>query len=451
MTKRGIVWFRLDLRLHDNEALQDALSVCDEVYPVYVFDPRQFEQTDLYGFRKTGIHRARFLLECVADLGKQLEAVDSELYVLQGYPEEVIFEFARRIRSSWVFCNRERTRDEVYVQDRLERNLWSIGQEVRFSRGKMLYYTQDLPFPVTHSPDSFGGFRREVENYTPIRDPLPTPAEMLPRTSGVSGGPMPTLEELGFSNAELTLPASPFSGGETTALRHLEEYFVESGDFDHYAETRKKILDARDTSRLSPWLSHGCISPKKINQELLRYQKGNKAEDNASQFRTKLIWRDYLRLMGKKHGNKIFKRGGISGSPRTDLKEERDIFDKWVEGKTGVPLVDAMMNQLHETGFLPARARKVVSSFLVNDLKIEWRMGAEYFESILIDYDPCSNYVNWNYVAGVDLDSQKPLTYNLASQLKGLDPDFQYVRKWATSYRDMSDTELLQLHEEVPY
>ena len=179
--KKGLVWFRQDLRLHDNEALHEALTHCESIIPVFVFDERVFGEMTRFGFRKTGIFRAQFIIESIIDLKKSLVARGSDLVIRIGKPEEEIFKIAKEEKTSWIFCNRERTDEEIKVQDALERNLWSVGQEVRFSRGKMLFYTADLPFPVTHTPDIFAHFRKEVEKYIPIRSPLETENEKIPR------------------------------------------------------------------------------------------------------------------------------------------------------------------------------------------------------------------------------------------------------------------------------
>jgi deoxyribodipyrimidine photo-lyase len=134
--KRAIVWFRNDLRLHDNEALQDAIRNADEVIPVYIFDERVFRGKTSFGFPKTGKFRLKFILESVADLRKNLRERGSDLYVRIGKPEDVVTEMAQQVKSSWVFCNRERTEEEVRVQDTLEQKLWAVGQELRFCRGK---------------------------------------------------------------------------------------------------------------------------------------------------------------------------------------------------------------------------------------------------------------------------------------------------------------------------
>ena len=167
--KRVIVWFRNDLRVHDNEALHDALSSGGKVYPVYVFDTRVFKGSTSYGLPKTGKFRARFILEAVSELKESLQSLGCDLIIRSGHPEDEVFALAKELKTSWVFCNRERTDEELKVQDALERHLWEIGQEVRYSRGKMLYYTSDLPFPITHTPESFTQFRKEVEKIVKVR------------------------------------------------------------------------------------------------------------------------------------------------------------------------------------------------------------------------------------------------------------------------------------------
>jgi deoxyribodipyrimidine photo-lyase len=169
---RGIIWFRQDLRLHDNEALRDASLAVEEIVPICVFDERLYNTTTKYGFKKTDVFRASFILEAVHDLRTNLRSRGSDLIVRFGKPEEILLELAGQLKSSYVFCNRERTQEELDVQDDLENNLWTIGQEVRYSRGKMLYYTADLPFPVTHTPDKFSAFRKEVEKIVSVRQPL---------------------------------------------------------------------------------------------------------------------------------------------------------------------------------------------------------------------------------------------------------------------------------------
>ena len=242
--KRLILWFRQDLRLHDNEALTDALKSAEEIIPIFVFDERVFKGKTRFGFDKTGPFRAKFIIEAVQDLRQSLQALGSELIVRVGKPEEEIYKIAQQSKTSWVFCNRERTAEEVAVQDALEQKLWSIGQEIIYSRGKMLYYTQDLPFPVTHCPDVFSNFRKEVEKIVPVRECLPTPTESFnPLTIDVLAGDIPTLSDFGHDNFhESDKAAIKIKGGETAALERLKYYVWESKKVKTYKETRNELL-----------------------------------------------------------------------------------------------------------------------------------------------------------------------------------------------------------------
>lgn len=428
----GIVWFRQDLRLHDNEALTEALLHCDKIIPVYVFDERCISgKTRWFNFPKTGKFRAKFLLESVADLRRSLRTFGSDLVVRIGKPEDVIFEIARKHKTSWVFCNRERTQEELNVQDCLEHNLWSIGQEIRFTRGKLLYYTSDLPFPITHTPEIFTQFRKEVERAVEVRKPLPKPSAIPVFDFDLDIGPMPSLEELGHEPFEED-PRSvlEFKGGETAGLARLNQYLWGTKAAKTYFDTRNELLGADYSTKFSPWLALGCLSPKEIYHQLKSFEQKNGENKSTYWIFFELLWRDFFRLMAKKHGNKIFLKGGLREEPRRNLLNDRQRLQIWMDGRTGVPFVDANMRELKLTGFMSNRGRQNVASFLVNDLKVNWQMGAEYFESILIDYDTASNWGNWNYIAGVGNDPREDRYFNILSQARQYDPNGDYVRYW---------------------
>jgi len=403
--RRVILWFRNDLRIHDNEALTEALSDAATLLPVYVFDERVFRGETRFGFPKTGSFRAKFIIESVKNLRENLRKLGSDLVVRVGKPEEEVFALAKEIKSSWVFCNRERTDEELKVQDALESELWTVGQEIRYSRGKMLYYTADLPFPVTHSPEIFTQFRKEVEKMVPVRPPLATPEELPTFPEGVTIGDIPTLATLGYNTEEIEKSKDAIQlGGEDEGLARLKYYIWDTDHIANYKETRNGLLGMDFSSKLSTYLAQGCISPKKIYEEIKRYEKTKTKNKSTYWLYFELLWRDFFRLMGKKHGNHIFKRHGLKFKSREDLVDDMARFRIWSEGRTGVPFVDAAMIELNKTGYISNRSRQNVASFLVNDLKVNWQIGAEYFESLLIDYDPCSNWCNWNYVAGVGND-----------------------------------------------
>jgi len=430
--RKCIVWFRQDLRLHDNEALHDALKHAGELLFVYVFDERWFKETTNFGFKKMGYHRAKFLIESVEDLRQSLRSMGCELIVRVGKPEEELYDIANQAKTNWTFCNRERTYEEVQVQDALEERLWSIGQELRYSRGKMLYYTSDLPFPVNHTPDVFTAFRKEVEKYVRIRKPLPTPNDMLYyRDLDIEAGEIPNLEELGYE----TRPADSravldFQGGESAALERLHYYLWDTNLAKTYKETRNGLVGGDYSTKFSPWLAHGCISPKRIYSELKKYEAERGSNKSTYWIFFELLWRDFFRLMAKKYGTHIFRSGGTKQEADTSLRNDYKLLQKWIDGETGVPFIDANMLELKHTGFMSNRGRQNVASFLVKDLKVNWQMGAEYFESMLIDYDTASNWGNWNYVAGVGSDPRENRYFNILKQAYNYDPQGEYVKLW---------------------
>ncbi|MBK8546595.1 MAG: DASH family cryptochrome [Saprospiraceae bacterium] len=436
MENRAIVWFRNDLRIHDNEALTEAINKKVQIIPVYVFDERIFKGKTSYGFDKIQSFRTQFIIESVEDLRKNLRIRGADLLVRMGKPEEIIFELAKTLKTQWVYCNRERTYEEVMVQDKLEHKLWTIGQEIRYTRGKMLYYTSDLPFPITQTPESFTAFKKEVEKIIPVRKPVPVP-ETVPYMEMVDPGIIPDLDYFGKKNiVKNHIENNNFCGGESAGLAQLNYYLNEKQLVKNYFETRNDLFGWEFSSKLSPWLAAGCLSPKKVFEELKKFEINNGENKSTYWLYFELLWRDFFRLMGKKHGNNIFKSGGIKNRKPSPFHKPENGLD-WVHANTGEEIIDACILQLKETGYSSNRARQLMASYLVNDLKGDWRMGAEFFESYLIDYDPCSNYGNWNYLAGIGNDSREERCFNPKIQAQKYDPDGKFVSYW-TVYKKTS-------------
>jgi deoxyribodipyrimidine photo-lyase len=205
-----------------------------------------------------------------------------------------------------------------------------------------------------------------------------------------------------------------------------------------YKETRNGLIGGEYSSKFSPWLAQGCLSPKMIYHEVKKYESQRKKNKSTYWMIFEVLWRDFFRLMAKKHGNKIFQKGGTKQETNPSWIENKKIFDLWANGETGVPFIDANMKELNLTGFMSNRGRQNVASFLINDLKINWQMGAEYFESLLIDYDPASNYGNWNYIAGVGSDPREDRYFNILSQAKNYDPNGDYVKLWLPKLKNIS-------------
>ena len=430
--------------MHDNEALKEAIEHCDQIIPVYVFDERNFHgKTRQFGFPKTGKFRAKFLLESVEDLRRSLRSLGSELVVRFGKPEDELFKIARLFKANWIFCNRERTQEELDVQDELEHRIWTIGQEMRYSRGKLLYYTSDLPFPITQVPEVFTQFRKEVERAVAVREPLPVPTAIPVFDFDLDIGILPTLEELGHAPFEADDRAVlPFKGGEKAGLERLKTYLWSTNAAQTYFDTRNELLGENYSTKFSAWLAQGCLSPKTVYHELKAYEQKRGENKSTYWIFFELLWRDFFRLMAKKHGNNLYMRGGMRGEVDPRLRNDRKLLQVWIDGRTGVPFIDANMRELKQTGFMSNRGRQNVASFLVNDLRVNWQMGAEYFESQLIDYDTASNWANWNYIAGVGNDPREDRYFNILKQARQYDPQGDYVRHWLPELQTIAGSQV---------
>lgn len=428
---RVIVWFRNDLRVKDNITLVKAVQSGQEILPVYCFDPRMFEETEL-GIPKTGVLRTKFLIESVSNLRENLRELGADLIILQGKPEEELVKFAEKYEVQAIYFSKEVTAEERNVDNALDSAAWGKGIATESFWQSTLYHLDDLPFPINQLPEVFTQFRKAVEKMSDIKEEYPTPSTIsYPGTEVIlSSGEIPNLSQYGLEEPrpELGLVLG-FDGGERAGLRRIQSYFWDKDLLKNYKETRNGLIGTEFSSRFSAWLALGCISPRTIYYEVKRYEKERKKNDSTYWLVFELIWRDYFRFISKKHGEKVFQVAGIKNQ-MDSWRRDRAEFQRWSEGMTGVPFVDANMRELNQTGFMSNRGRQNVASFLVNDLGIDWTWGASYFESQLIDYDVCSNWGNWMYVGGVGNDPRENRYFNILRQGKNYDKNGNYVRTW---------------------
>ncbi|MBD3881953.1 DASH family cryptochrome [Phormidium tenue FACHB-886] len=436
MNPRILIWYRSDLRLHDHEPLHQALQQGAIVVPVYCFDPRQFAETP-FGFPKTGAFRAQFLLESVADLRQSLQSLGSDLIVRQGQQEQVIPALVQQLQISAVHYHAEVTSEELAVESGLRAKLAPLGVSLQSFWGHTLYHPDDLPFEPQRVPELFTNFRKQVEKDSSVRPQLSMPKALQPLPEGVEPGKLPTLTDLGLEAPEFDdRSVLRFEGGERTAKAQLDNYFWKRDRLRFYKETRNAMLGADTSSKFSAWLALGCLSPRYIYEQVLQYEEQRVRNDSTYWLIFELLWRDYFRFICAKHSNKIFFASGLQGID-IPWKQDWQRFDLWREGRTGFPLVDANMQELAATGYMSNRGRQNVASFLTKNLGIDWRMGAEWFESLLIDYDVCSNWGNWNYTAGVGNDARGFRFFNIYKQAKDYDPQGEFVKHWLPELRQV--------------
>ena len=426
--KRILIWYRNDLRVHDREAIHEALKIKADIIPVYCFDKRMFGTTS-FGFPKTGTYRAQFLIESVSDLRSNLKQLGSNLIVRQGLTEEVITEIAEQLKVDAIYYQQEVTEEEIKVEKALKQALSAKGIKTKSFWEATLYLLEDLPFSIPEIPDLYTNFRKQVEKHSAIEEALPTPKK-LPPLPEIELGTIPSLAELGLKNPEFDSRAVlKFQGGETNAIARLKSYFWQADCLKEYKETRNGMLGANYSSKFSPWLALGCISPRYIYEQVQKYETERVKNNSTYWLIFELIWRDFFKFICAKYGNRVFKVSGLQNI-NIPWKDDWERFNLWREGKTGYPLVDANMRELAATGFMSNRGRQNVASFLTKNLGINWQMGAEWFESLLIDYDVCSNWGNWNYTAGVGNDARGFRYFNIPKQSKDYDFQGNYIQHW---------------------
>ncbi|WP_304063935.1 DASH family cryptochrome [Pedobacter glucosidilyticus] len=436
-SKTILVWFRNDLRIHDNEILLEATLKGAKIVPVYIFDTRYYTQS-VYQTQKTGVFRAQFTIESVTDLRLSLQKLGGDLLVYTGIPEEILPEVVKKYQVDEVYHHREVASEETKISSLVEDALWKSQINLKHFIGHTLYHKEDLPFPIKDIPDVFTKFRKKAEKEGQIRSVFTKP-EKIVVPNNLEQTEIPTLQDLGFEAFQPDQRrAINFIGGETEGLKRLNYYLWETDFLKQYKITRNGLIGADYSSKLSPWLSAGCVSPREIYWEVKKYEKERGANDSTYWLIFELIWRDYFRFMFKKYGTQYFIQEGVKGKSQDLAPNQEELFERWKAGKTGVPFVDANMRELNLTGFMSNRGRQNVASYLVKDLKVNWTLGAAYFEEKLIDYAPSSNWGNWAYVAGVGNDPREDRYFNIPKQAKEYDPKGEYVKLWLPELSDRS-------------
>lgn len=430
-------WLRCDLRIDDNLLLRAASEGATSLVPIYVFDLRRFNVVTRYaGARKCSARRARFLIESLQCLRQRLEALGSGVAVAIGRPEEVIPDLCAACKSVYVtegVCSEEQA-EEAKVAKSLKRT----GAELQKVWGNTLYMPQDCGFKGS-APLLFTAFKNLVEGRGKIEDPIDSPSKVPPLPQGIESLDkalkfLPTLLELGYTSqeaaeAEVDDPRGVliFRGGELAALERLQGWMFRDDRLKDYFDIRNGMKGEAYSSKLSPWLALGCISPRRIWKEAQRYERQRVKNKSTYWLIFELTWRDFFFYMAKSQGSRLFLQGGITGD-NSPWNGSMAALQKWKEGRTGDPLVDVNMRELSATGFMSNRGRQNVASYLIFDLEVDWRYGAAHFEELLLDYDPCANWGNW--VAAAGLTGQRVNKFNTKKQLNDYDPHREYVNHW---------------------
>ena len=422
----NLVWFRNDLRVQDNNSLFLATKNAKKVIGAYCLDPRQFE-LNKHGFKKTEKFRAKFLLETLRDLKNNLAALNIPLFIFLDTPENALRQLVDEFAIDVIYLQKEWTPDEVKVNE----NLAELIPNTKFieTHDQFLFHPDDIPYPNFEKiPEVFTEFRKKCEKECKIR-PSVTVATMSKDNFIETSNVLPSLEDLGLESFRLDKnSAFPFRGGETAALKRVENYFFETENLSQYKKTRNGLIGESYSSKLSAWLANGSISARTIYWEVQNYEQQVCKNEDTYWLVFELIWRDYFKYVSLKHGDKIFKIDGILGN-QYEWKSNDKAFREWKNGNTREPFVNANMIELQRTGFMSNRGRQNVASFWAKEWEQDWRIAAKYFETMLIDYDVHSNYGNWMYNAGVGNDP-RDRKFNIKRQAEMYDANGKYQKLW---------------------
>lgn len=428
MIKTALVWFKTDLRIEDNETLVKAIAQSEKIIPVYCLDEAQFETT-VYGFKKTGSYRAQFLLESLQDLDAKLRTLGSGLRIVMGKPEVEIPKLLQEYKAQKVFAKREVAFEEIQTEKKVQDELFKLRCELERLSTSTLYRADDLPFSIKNIPDVFTNFRKKTEKESDVRAAFEAPTEI--NSPEIPILELPTLETLGLTKITIDSRAVlQFKGGESEAIQRLQHYFYDTQCLSSYKETRNEMVGADYSSKFSPWLALGCISARYIYAEVQKYEKEFGANDSTYWLIFELLWRDFFRFMFKKYPTKFFMYAGIKSEKVNSKSLNEKLLSQWINGATPSDFINANMIELQQTGFMSNRGRQNVASYFCNELNMDWRVGAAYFEEQLIDYDASSNWGNWAYLAGVGNDPRGHRYFNIEKQAGDYDRNKAFRSLW---------------------
>ncbi|MEB8432620.1 DASH family cryptochrome [Cocleimonas sp. KMM 6892] len=427
---KGLFWFRNDLRLEDNPALNSLVDVCDQLVFVYIFDPNLLEKNH-FDQSRLGSPRWQFIYESLLDLNNQLESHQQTLIIKVGKPTEVlstlinqhdITEFGVTPLTGFYEKRDIQSLDEAF-KGRLN---WHRDESFT------LFNQAELPFILDEMPDGFTPFRKHIEKAIKVEkiiDKTVSKPNIFPAAiNAIASDSLPTIDD--FIHP---IPSMKHHGGEQAARQQLAYYCHQTQHLSHYKETRNGLDGWDFSSKLSAYLAQGCLSPRQVMQTVVEYENQFGANQSTYWLYFELLWREFYQWHQVKYGADLYLERGIQDID-PQLKFDQKAFDQWKDGSTDNDFVNAFMLQLKHTGWMSNRGRQIVASYFINQLGLDWRYGAAWFEQQLIDYDPANNWGNWQYLAGVGVDPRGRRAFNIDKQRKTYDPDRDFINHYLNEF-----------------
>jgi deoxyribodipyrimidine photo-lyase len=428
--KRVIHWFRRDLRITDNTALWHAGKEADEIIPVYLLSTWSKDHP------WTGPNRQEFLCGCLESLSKNLEAIGGRLILRAGDPVRELAKLIHETHAQAIYFNRGTDPYSVEIQQQLENVCRKLQIQVSSHRDITIFEPNDVlskegrPFRV-FTPYAKGWHQREKPSLSAKIRKLRTP-------STLSSLPLPTLNFWGLrSEAKIIEP------GERAARKRLTDFL--NGALSSYRDKRDFPGEGM-TSRLSQDLRFGTISPRQVFCSCTEaaQEASTTARQSINSYLNEIVWREfYMQILA--HFPCVMERDFSDRFLPLQWDENDSVFQRWCNGCTGFPIVDAGMRELNATGFMHNRVRMIVAMFLTKDLHLHWRKGEQYFMQKLVDGDIAANNGGWQWCAGTGADAAPYFRMqNPWSQTKSYDPAGKYIKAWVPELRDVDPGRFMQ-------
>jgi len=433
-----IYWFRRDLRLQDNPGLAQAAALSNDVIPIFVLDPAILSRPDC------GPNLTAFFFKSLQCLSAELQNIGSRLVLLHGDPLEVIPALAKNIGATHLFHGRD-YEPHAKKRDAAMREIGQrMGFEVRSYKDLVVWETNEVlkddggPYTV-FTPYS----RRWKKNTLP---PL-APTFSLPAKTALTL-PSATLPQNGWERDAEKLSWAGF--GEKAAHDLLQKFLANS--VHNYAENRN-FPAVEGTSRLSPHLRAGTISPRQIIHAVEKWKQkhpSKNAQLSADVFISEIIWRDFYQSILDTFPH-VIERSFRPEYDRIEWPGTDEHFQAWCEGRTGYPIVDAAMRQLLATGWMHNRLRMIVAMFLTKDLHIHWQRGEAFFMRHLADGDCAANNGGWQWSASTGTDAAPYFRiFSPTTQSEKFDPDGNFIRTWLPELSALDDHAIHAPHQRAP-
>ena len=429
----NILWFRKNLRTHDNPVLLKASESSERLICVFIYD--EIIHYEQHGVHSLGPFRARFLWDSLAELRRSLQSLGNDLIILKGDAAEVLEELVKQSNARTIFAPHECGYCEQLQETAVRKfcNLDIVG-------GATLLEINDLPSEPALLPNSYILFRRVIEtNWEDqpwaIADCCNVPKKLPPKPEKMV---LDTINSDPIDNSRYASDKAvmTFTGGEKAALQRLSAYLWTGNKLESHKETRNQLMGSDYSSKLSAWLANGCLSARYVYHEIRKFEKERLQNESTHWLICQLLWRDFYHFASYKHQADMFLVGGIrgqSGSNKNITIDQSESIQNWCHAKTGQRFVDANMTELLETGYMSNRGRQSVAIYLTRELGLDWRLGASWFEHYLIDFEPCNNYGNWNFQAGVGHDIKKCNGFKIEDEARKYDPEGLYQDYWLGS------------------